>query len=83
MKCPLHVTLGGITLFLDNDEKTKEEWINKEKHIKNNIIGFIIAVLFLIVVLIFFRTQIWAIISGLAIILGLIVNLITILNTKK
>lgn len=69
--------------MLENHEENKDAWRKKENHIRRIIIGVIIAAIFLIIVLIFFRTQIWAIITGIAVIVGLIVDLITLRNTKN
>lgn len=69
--------------MLENHEENKDAWRKKEKHIRRIIIGVIIAAIILIIVLIFFPTQIWAIISGIAVIVGLIVDLITLRNTKN
>lgn len=63
-------------MFLANNEKNKEKWKKKEMHLKIAIIGIIVAIMFLIIVLIFFSEKMWAIISGLAVIVGLVVDLL-------
>lgn len=72
-----------MSLFYDNNEKNKKEWIKYEKQLKTRITCILIVVIFLIVVIIFFPTQVWAIITGLAVITGLILNLINLLNIRK
>lgn len=70
-------------MLFDNNEKDKEQWRKNERRMRRIIIGIILAVLMLVIILIFFSTQIWAIITNVAIIIGLIVDLISIINMKE
>lgn len=70
-------------MLLDNNKEDKNEWIKNEKHIKMVIIGILFACICLIVVIVFFREQIWVIITNVALIVGLVGDLINILSTRK
>ncbi len=70
-------------MMFDNEEKNKAEWTKKEKHLRLLIIGIILAIILLIVIVIFFRTLIWAIITNVAVIVGLIVDFIALINSTK
>lgn len=69
--------------MLDNNEKDKEQWFKKERNLRIKIWCFIIALIALVLLLIFFRSLIWVIISNIAIIVGLFVDIYTIFNQKK
>lgn len=70
-------------MMLDNGEKNKAKWKKKEKHLRRLIIWIVLAIVLLIVIIVFFRKQIWAIITNAAIIVGLVVNLIALVNSTK
>lgn len=70
-------------MYFENNEKDKASWKKKEKAIKTHLMLAVIAVVFLAVVLVFFRTQLWAIITGMGIVVGLIVDLLVLINTIK
>lgn len=70
-------------MIFDNNEKDKEQWRKNERRMRRIIIGIILAILVLVLILIFFNTQIWAIITNIAIIIGLVVDLISIMNMKE
>ena len=66
----------------DRDHE-KEKFKENEEKMRAILIGFIFSLVGLIIILIFFRTQIWALITDLAILAGLTVNLITLWEKGK
>lgn len=64
-------------------DREKKNWQENEKRIRAVLIGFICAIILLIIIIIFFKSQIWAIITNIAIILGLAVDLITLIEKGK
>lgn len=69
--------------MFNNEEKNKAKWKKKERHMRLLIIGIIFAIILLIVIVVFFRTKIWAIITNVAVIVGLIVDFIALINSTK
>lgn len=64
-------------------EREMAEFLENERKMRAVLIGFILSLVGLIIILIFFRTQIWAWIMDLAILTGLAVNLITLWEKGK
>ena len=67
-------------MFLENNEKDKERWRENERRIRNTIIWIIIAVIALIVIIVYWSSQIWAIVVNAGVIIGLIADLISIVK---
>lgn len=67
-------------MFLENNEKDKERWRENERRMRNTIIWIIIAVIALIVILVYWSSQVWAIVVNAGVIIGLIADLISIVK---
>lgn len=61
---------------LENKEKEKVLWEKKEKQIRRSLLFAIVGVLLLMAIILFFRQQIWAIITGSGIVVGLLVDFV-------
>lgn len=69
-------------MILENNEKDKEKWRENERRIRNTIIWIILAVVALIIILVYWRSQIWAIVVDAGVIIGLTADLISIAKHK-
>ena len=67
-------------MFLENNEKDKELWRENERRMRNTIIWIILAVIALIVILVYWSSQVWAIVVNAGVIIGLIADLISIVK---
>ena len=65
-------------MVLENNEKDKERWRENERRMRNTIIWIVLALIALIIILVYFRSQVWAIVVDAGVIIGLISDLISI-----
>lgn len=70
-------------MTINNDEKDKARWKKNERRLRLLIIGIVLFTVLLIVIIIFFRSKIWAIVANMAVIVGLIVDLISLVSFTK
>ncbi len=65
-------------MILENNEKDKERWRENERRMRNTIFWIVLALIALIIILVYFRSQLWAIVVNAGVIIGLITDLISI-----
>lgn len=64
-------------------EYRRTKWREEERRIRRNIISIIIVLILFIVICCFFPKKIWSIIARLALVIGLLVDIIELVNSKK
>ena len=69
-------------MFLNNTEKDKNRWRENERRMRNILIWIMLAVIAFVIILVFFRSQLWAIVVNAAVIIGLIADLISIIKHR-
>lgn len=64
-------------------QRRKEEFIENERRIRAALIGIIIAVIALVIILIFYREQVWALLTDIFAIVAFGANLTTLIKNGK
>lgn len=70
-------------MLFNNDASDKDQWLKNEKRIRRGVICIITAIVSLMVILVFFRKELWVLITNIAVIVGLVVDLRSVIKPRK